>query len=164
VGVPVDVRIRQAVPDDYRDLLPLFDQMDSLHRENLPEIFKKPEGSPRGKQHYLDLVSQEDIGFLIAEENDRLIGFAHIAIRDTPSLQILVQRRYAVLEGTVVDDEHQGKGIGKQLMEAAQNWALSRGAASVELNVYEFNKDAIAFYQGLGYEVFLMRMRKPIHA
>lgn len=162
MGVPVDVKIRQAVPDDYNDLLPLFDQIDSLHRENLPEIFKKPEGSPRGKQYYLDLLSQEDLSFIIAEENDRLIGFAHIVIRDTPSIEVLVQRRYAVIDSTVVDIEHQGKGVGRELMEAAQNWASSRGAESVELNVYEFNKGAIAFYKGLGYEVLRMIMRKPI--
>jgi ribosomal protein S18 acetylase RimI-like enzyme len=158
----VDLITRQALPADYKALLPLFNQMDALHRENHPEMFKKPERKPREKQYYLDLLSKDEVGFFLAQNNDRVIGFVHVEMRDTPSIEVLVQRRYAVIDGIVVDNQHQGAGVGRELMEAAQNWALLQGAESVELNVYKFNKEAIAFYKTLGYETIFIRMRMPI--
>ena len=38
----MDVRIRAATPQDYEALLPLFEEIDTLHRQQLPERFQKP--------------------------------------------------------------------------------------------------------------------------
>ncbi len=53
-------------------------------------------------------------------------------------------------------------GIGRRLMDEAQAWASARGATSIELNVYEFNEDAIAFYERLGYRTLSRKMSKEL--
>jgi GNAT superfamily N-acetyltransferase len=47
---------------------------------------------------------------------------------------------------------YQGKGIGYQLFQACVAWAKSKGADSLDLMVWNFNKDAIAFYERQGME------------
>jgi ribosomal protein S18 acetylase RimI-like enzyme len=47
-------------------------------------------------------------------------------------------------------------------MSEAHDWAIARGASSVELNVYEFNVPAIAFYQELGYQTISRQMNTPL--
>jgi len=47
-------------------------------------------------------------------------------------------------------------------MERAQEWATTNGAVFIELNVYEFNKNAISFYEGLGYQISSRKMRRKI--
>ena len=49
-------------------------------------------------------------------------------------------------------------------MAAAEGWAFARGASSVELGTYEFNTDAHAFYQQLGYATLHRRMNKALPA
>ena len=49
-------------------------------------------------------------------------------------------------------------GVGRCLMEAAQAWAEEGGAAEAELNVWEFNQGAIAFYEAMGYKSTRRRM------
>ncbi|MFT4414310.1 GNAT family N-acetyltransferase [Fredinandcohnia humi] len=44
------------------------------------------------------------------------------------------------------------KGIGRSLLHACIEWAKKKGATSLELNVWEFNKSAISFYQSIGFE------------
>jgi ribosomal protein S18 acetylase RimI-like enzyme len=54
----------------------------------------------------------------------------------------------------------QNRGIGRKLMEKMEAWANAKGVTSIELNVYDFNKTAISFYESLGYHVFSRKMRK----
>nr|WP_321358941.1 GNAT family N-acetyltransferase [uncultured Hyphomonas sp.] len=46
----------------------------------------------------------------------------------------------------------QGKGAGRELMEEAGLWLLSRGAPKLELMVREGNERAAKFYEALGFE------------
>lgn len=48
--------------------------------------------------------------------------------------------------------ELRGAGIGKTLMEAAENWLLERGCPKIELMVRETNTATLGFYYSLGYE------------
>ncbi len=47
-------------------------------------------------------------------------------------------------------------------MDKMQEWAIARGATSIELNVYEFNVTAISFYERLGYQTFSRKMSKEL--
>ncbi len=47
-------------------------------------------------------------------------------------------------------------------MEKMQEWAIAKGATSIELNVYEFNETAISFYEGLGYQTLSRKMSKEL--
>ncbi|MCA8892138.1 MAG: GNAT family acetyltransferase [Hyphomonas sp.] len=51
-----------------------------------------------------------------------------------------------------VDPAFQGKGLGRELMEEAGLWLLSRGAPKLELMVREGNERAVEFYEALGFE------------
>jgi len=47
-------------------------------------------------------------------------------------------------------------------MQCADQWAAEKGAANIELTVYEFNQSAIAFYEGLGYTPLSRKLSKPL--
>jgi len=50
-------------------------------------------------------------------------------------------------------------GAGKALLERAHALAASHGVGQVELNVYEFNRAAVALYEQLRYATVRRRMR-----
>ena len=43
--------IRKATANDYDNLCELFNEIDTLHRVNLPDIFQKPNGAAREKDY-----------------------------------------------------------------------------------------------------------------
>ncbi len=45
-----------------------------------------------------------------------------------------------------------GKGIGQQMMLAAEEWLRQRGVVKVQLLVRETNTKVVAFYERLGFE------------
>lgn len=52
----------------------------------------------------------------------------------------------------VVDANLRGRGIGRALMEAAEQWAAERECVLIEVTSNQRRVDAHKFYEGLGYE------------
>jgi ribosomal protein S18 acetylase RimI-like enzyme len=158
----MEISIRKATADDYSAMCELFNEVDALHRDKLPRIFRQPDGAAREKDYYLGLIADEDVALLVAEVAQDLVGYVHALVRDAPAVPVFVPRRYAVVDAVVVRSGFQFHGIGRRLMDEAQAWALAKGAASIELNVYEFNEPAISFYERLGYQTLSRKMSKEL--
>ena len=158
----MEITIRPATAQDYDDLCRIIEQVDALHRENVPHIFRKADGAVRERAYILALLADEDQGIFVAEVDGQAAGFVHVAVRDTLPIPILVPRRLGFVDNLAVSQHFRRLGIGRALMQEAQRWATERGATEIELNVFEFNESAIAFYRSLGYETFSRRMGKRL--
>ncbi|MBN1453284.1 MAG: GNAT family N-acetyltransferase [Anaerolineales bacterium] len=158
----MNTNIRKASAEDYDSLCTLFDKVDALHRNNLPHIFIKPDGPVRECDYYLGLISDENIGLFVAELDGNVVGFVHVIIKEAPDIPVFIQRRYAVVDSILVESAFQKHGIGKSLMDKMQEWSFSKGAESIELNVYEFNSNAISFYKRRGYRTLSRKMSKEL--
>jgi ribosomal protein S18 acetylase RimI-like enzyme len=51
-----------------------------------------------------------------------------------------------------VDPAHQGKGLGRTIMSAVEDWLRAAGLPKLQLLVRRENAKAIGFYQSLGFE------------
>lgn len=158
----MEIRVRTATAGDYDPLCELFDEIDALHRGNLPHIFQEPGGAAREPEYYSELITDDDAALLVAEAGEELAGFVQVFVREAPALPVFVPRRFAVVDGIVVRSGFQNHGIGRRLMEKVQEWAISKEATSIELNVYEFNEAAISFYERLGYQTVSRKMSKEL--
>jgi len=160
----MEVSIRKATVEDYDALCDLFDEVDALHRGNLPHIFQKPTGPVREHDYYGGLITDENIGLFVAEKGHKLVGFVHAVIRDVPAIPTFVApRRIAIVESIGVKSECQAQGLGRRLMGTVPEWAIACGATAIELNVYEFNQTAIGIYQRLGYETLSRKMSRALN-
>ena len=83
-------------------------------------------------------------------------------IRETPDIPVLVPHPFAVVEDLVVCGSHRRRGIGRALLERAHQWAKAQGAVRIQLTVYEFNHEAMAFYRALGYQTLRRGLEAPL--
>lgn len=60
----------------------------------------------------------------------------------------------AEINGLVVDDRMRSLGIGRHLMERAEEWARQKGCETVGVRSNVIRERAHAFYERLGYEHF----------
>lgn len=160
----MEATISKATAEDYSPLCGLFDEVDVLHRGNLPHLFQRPNGPVREQDYYRGLIADEEVGLFVAEIGEKLVGFVHAVVRDAPAIPVFVPRRYAIVESVGVKLGFQKQGMGRLLMDTVQEWAMAEGATFVELNVYEFNKTAIGFYERLGYETLSRKMIKALNS
>ncbi|MFC1521597.1 GNAT family N-acetyltransferase [Elusimicrobiota bacterium] len=84
------------------------------------------------------------------------------ALRKSPPVAVMRSRRYVTIDSMAVDKKYQRSGVGKSLIKKVQQWALSRGVTRIELNVWEFNSQVMAFYKKLGFAITYRRMGKTL--
>lgn len=158
----MELIIRAALEADYESLCELFGQADEFHRNRVPHIIQKPDGLSRDKNYVDNLLADSNTGLFVAEIEQHLVGLICFFIRETPAIPILVPRKYVYIDNLVVDENHRHKGIGHALMEKAQAWARQNRVQTIELNVWQFNDNAIRLYEKLGYATDMLRMSKQI--
>ena len=156
----MEMVIRKAQESDFDALNRIFQVGDRHHSQALPLIFRMPESGEevRPREYLQSVLNDEHSAILLAESAEDIVGAIHITIQQSPAYPITVPRRFAVIENIVVAEAHRRCGIGKMLMARAHQWAGEHGISQLELNVWNFNQDAIRFYESLGYETASRRM------
>ena len=105
--------------------------------------------------HALEIAGDEVI---VAESEGVPVALA--AIHVTPVLH--APGPVGRLTAVVVSERVRGQGVGRAIVEAAEQMLAARGCESVELTSNRRRTDAHAFYERLGYEASSFRFRKPI--
>ena len=90
----------------------------------------------------------------VAEVDGEVVGFVEPQVYEAVYFLPLVN-----ILGLAVRESHRGTGIGKALMEAAENWAKEIGATGVRLNSGADRTNAHAFYRNIGYEAKKQQIR-----
>lgn len=156
------MEIRSANITDYEQLCELFDEVDILHREALPDIFRKLDGPARSRERVVHLIGGPAGTILVAEHDGRLLGLAVISATAASANPLHVPRRVFEIVTIVVRKSARGQGIGKLLMGASLEWAKQHGAEHVEISVYAFNEDAVRMYTAAGFTMLRHRMMLPL--
>lgn len=107
-------------------------------------------GYPSGPQEIAErldaLDRQTDTVVCVAEAGQQVIGWVQGTLTE-----LLVAARYVEIGGLVVDEQHRSRGIGRQLMAAAEQWARDQGCTEVRLRSNVIREGAHCFYEALGY-------------
>jgi len=78
------------------------------------------------------------------------VGLCIISIRPISSNIALVPRKVVYMENLCVHQDYRKQGIGKRLFIEAKKRTLEFNVDSLELMVWEFNKNAVDFYENQG--------------
>lgn len=135
----------------------LFDRLDAYHREKLPWLFQQPIGTPRGRE-FLESVLADDRATIFVAVTDRLAGFVHLRLSESPAFPIFVPQTRALIDSIFVLESSRRQGIGTGLLRAAADWANDHGASGMDANVYEFNQDAQELFSSMRFLTLSRRM------
>lgn len=159
----MNIVLRTATHEDYEALCTLYAQGDYVHSEAIPDIFRSVEGPVRSREFFAESIANEDAVIFIAEYGGVIVGAINCFIDESPDAPFIVPRRFVHIDDLVVDEDFRRRGIGQALLEQAHQWAHEKGLSEVELGVWEFNTEARALYEKLGYRTTRRRMRKKLH-
>jgi len=145
------MNIRYGTTDDAKILSELGARTfyDAFAKDNTPEnieAYLKASFSP--KIQLTELSDPENI-FLIIESENTPIGYAQLIMNSTD--QAIHRTKPLEIRRIYASKEYQGKGVGKELMQATIREARQRGCDCVWLGVWEKNQRAIEFYKKWGF-------------
>jgi GNAT superfamily N-acetyltransferase len=128
--------IRDARPEDAARMAVLAGQLG----------YPSTEGDIRTR--LAALSGRGDHAFYVVEVQGVVVGW--IGVRAELSLE---GGGYAEIVGLIVDEHHRGKGLGEDLVAAAETWAAKRGAKRLRVRSNVIRERAHRFYERLGYTI-----------
>lgn len=148
--------IREALLKDIGLVEELGKRLNEYHL-GLDEYYKlKPKIEPR--KHYEKLIKSKNSALIVAEENQRIVGFAAGNIhRRTPIFEVEMR---GWITDVFVLEEYRRSGVGSILMEAMFSWFDRNDVLFVELAVDARNMVGIDFWEALGFETWQFVMKK----
>lgn len=140
-------RIRSAIETDANNLSEVRLQTDG-ETENLDRERGEAYIDETGFKQIIkeDTESTKNL-FLVAEVNEKIVGFSRCAGNN------LIRTSHKVEFGVCVLKEFWGYGIGQNLLKESIEWADSNEIKKMNLSVLETNEKAIKLYEKYGFEV-----------
>ena len=147
------MNIRFATEADLPRVNELRRQVSDLHAAGKPEMFREGFGEDL-RQHLYTMFAQEAHQVLVAETEQGIVGFACLKFVDRPETPYRRAERYLDVDEFGVDESCRRQGVGRKLFGAIRELAQERGLKRIELNMWEFNEDALKFYEAVGFTTF----------
>jgi ribosomal protein S18 acetylase RimI-like enzyme len=95
---------------------------------------------------------------IVAEEDGNVVGFVHGIIRFLPDF--LGGEKVGFVTHQHIEPEFRRHGLGKELMQALENWYASKGIRQVELQANYFNEYSRKYLEKSGYQYEIVQFRK----
>jgi GNAT superfamily N-acetyltransferase len=153
-----DIRVRGATSDDRTFILELVPELLTFgppawrnRREMIATDTRVIDAALGGRTEGASVFVAEDA------QGARL-GFLHVA----PLWDYYLEQSCGHIWDIVVRPEARGRGVGRTLIAAAEQWARDRGYWLLTLNVFVENRAALRLYEELGFAPESMKCVKRI--
>ena len=145
----MNMEIRAMRLDDFDAMQAIFRMVHALHQENRPDLYRKLD-APLTREYYAHMVENPDGIALCAVCDGQVAGVAYTYMKAPAANPVMVPRVTAFMDDLAVHPDFRGQGIGRALLEESRKQAAARGAMSLELMVWAFNRNAVEFYEHAG--------------
>lgn len=141
--------IRLALEKDIKKIMDLLSQVDLVHHKGRPDIFKI--GTKYTEEELKELMKDSKRPILVSvDENDEVQGYCFGIFQQHIGNNVLTDIKTLYIDDLCVDETLRGKHIGKELYNAAVEFAKENGCYNLTLNVWSCNQSALRFYESCG--------------
>jgi len=140
------MRVRTAMPGDAAEIASLI------------TLLGYPCTPDEARDRMQAVAADPDQALLVADRHGDLCGLLGLDLM----YYLPLGARTCRITALVVATAHQGEGVGRELLQAAETWARQSGAARVEVTSAAHRNEAHAFYRACGYEDGSMRFVKRL--
>ena len=152
--------IRTAREEELDRVNELRRQVNDLHVAGKPEIFK-PGFCDELRDYVRVIFDDPNKTILVAELDGAVCGFAVLNHIVRPENPFMYERDFLDVDELCVDGAFRRRGVAAALIGRIRDYAREQGISRVELNMWEFNREALAFYETAGFRTYRRYMELP---
>ena len=145
--------IRYAAREDLPQVNELRSQVNRLHAEGRPDIFRPGFCEELRERVYAEFEG-EDSDVIVAVNGGTVCGFLIARYIRRPESPYCHPREFCRVEEFGVSPAYRRQGIGTALIAFCAEEAKEKGFSKMELDVWEFNEDAREFYKAAGFQTY----------
>ena len=147
------INIRFAKENELARVNELRKQVNDLHVEGKPEIFRAGFNDEL-RDFIYKIWKDPEQKIVVAELNGVVCGFAVLHHIHRPENPFMRERDFMDVDEICVDKEYRRQGIATKMISFIRNYTKEKGIKRLELNMWEFNQDALAFYEAVGFKTY----------
>ena len=140
--------VRRANKNDISRIILLLHQVDMVHHEIRPDLFKP--NTTKYDEQQLEALLDDDSKPIFVFDRGEVLGHAFCLITEVRNDKLLEDIKTLYIDDICVDEKARGKHVGKALYEFVLDYARSIGCQNITLNVWEGNDPALCFYRNMG--------------
>ena len=143
----MDVIVRLPRLQDYERVSQIMDQVQQLHVEWRPDVYK-----PASPLITMDLFEAilKDGNWYVAEADGVVVGILELMKRHVES-PAQVTKDVLFISTMAIDEKYRGKGIGHLFFEKVKQLKQEKGYDTIELQVNAKNRLAYEMYRKYGF-------------
>jgi len=151
--------VRRAEGRDIPEILRLLVQVNMVHHNGRPDLFKGP--TTKYTEAELGQILQNDDTpvFVCADDQGRVLGHGFCILQRFGG-QLMTEHDTLYVDDICVDEAARGMGVGRAIYDYIVDYARSLGCYNVTLNVWTCNPGAKAFYERLGLKPYRVSMEQ----
>ena len=153
--------IRFAAEEELDRVNELRKQVNDLHVQGKPDTFK-PGFSDELRDFIHTIYRDPDKKILVCERDGAICGFAVLHRVTKPESPFKYGCEYLDVDEFGVDEACRRQGIATEMIRFIRTYAEKEGLDRIELNMWEFNRDALAFYESVGFTTYRRYMEMKL--
>ena len=147
------ILVRSAKREELEKVNRLRKMVNDVHVNGRPDIFR--EGFCNAlKEHIYEKFDNDGSDVFVAVKDGMICGFAVVDYVHKPESLYSNSRSYYNVVEFGVDEKYRRQGVATKLMEFMKAGAAEKGFARIELDMWEFNEGALAFYESAGFQTY----------
>ncbi len=154
------IKIRPATEKDFIGVTKLYRESFKLHHKAHPRIFNPAPQFPLSRGSFLNILEDENELMMVAEKEKVIVGFINASIEKDGRDRWQKAYHRVSIDDICVNQPERRSGIGRQLMQSIEKWAVKKGIKELTVITFNFNKIATKFYANLGYVPITTRVSK----
>ncbi|MCR5802819.1 MAG: GNAT family N-acetyltransferase [Clostridia bacterium] len=142
--------VRKATTNDIQRILELLVQVDMVHHEGRPDLFKGP-ATKYNAEELQKIINDETTPVFVCENDEGyVVGHAFCIHKQVLGDSVLTDVKTLYIDDICVDEKARGQGVGTQLYNYVVDYAKKNNFYNITLNVWTCNPGAQKFYEAMG--------------
>ena len=147
------IEVRLAKEKELERVNELRMQVYVLHAAGKPDVFKS--GFHEEVRNYIHTIwNDPEQTIAVAEKDGTICGFAVLHHINKPENPFMKERDFLDIDEFCVDEAFRRQGIASAMIAYIREFAKEKGFHRIELNMWEFNQGALAFYEAAGFQTY----------
>lgn len=142
--------IRRAINEDIPGIMKLLVQVDMVHHNGRPDIFKGPSTKYDEEELKEIIIDDTKPVFVYVDDEGNVLGHAFCIFMQIKEHRILTDIKTLYIDDICVDENARGQHVGTKLFEYVSDFARKNEFYNITLNVWECNPTALEFYKKMG--------------
>lgn len=166
--------IRKAKEKDVDKIMDLLVQVDMVHHNGRPDIFKGPttkytrdelinminEDSKQDSKNGTSYGESKKTIFVITDSDETVLGHAFCIDKSVKDDNLLKDIKTLYIDDICIDENMRNQSLGEFLYKYIIDYAKQHSYYNVTLNVWSCNEGAMKFYEKLGMKPQKVGMEK----